>query len=285
MKFIKQARTGSASSGPLWFPLNTTSSLAVKGSIGATLDDGGGGIEGGGGLGGGGDVTPNAVNWTDMASNEGTGEVGYSSVQITGIDTDITLNVSSVTGGGLYYKISDSQVTGIIINLNTEGYTAIPSAGGNIGPVANNKWVTIANAMGNSMGHNTTVTVRNVTDNNAVLDSFVVTFIAGGGCLLTTAVVEYFGLADDGPELTAMRALRSHYAGVEGYAAIIQEYYASSPGIIAAIQAAEAEDAEYTALLQVIQDIKDHVADGQWQQAHDIYMNAYTDLKLRYSGA
>jgi len=38
MKFIKQAKTGSASSGPLWFPLNTTSSLAVKGSIGATLD-------------------------------------------------------------------------------------------------------------------------------------------------------------------------------------------------------------------------------------------------------
>lgn len=125
------------------------------------------------------DVTPNAVNWSDITYNQNSAEVGYSSQQITGINTDITLSASSVSGGGLYYKISDTQQTGIISNLTSQGYVAIPSAGGNLAPVSNNKWVTFANAMGNEMGSGTTITIRNGTDGNAVVDTFVMTFIAG----------------------------------------------------------------------------------------------------------
>lgn len=232
---------------------------------------------------GGGDATPNAVNWSDIVSNENTGEVGYSSKQITGIDTNITLSASSVSGGGLYYKISDTQVTGVIINLINEGYVAIPSGGGNLAAVSNNKWVTFANAMGSSQGSGTTITIRNVTDENAVVDTFVMTFIAGG-CFLTTTIVDYFGLADDGPELTAMRSLREHYQDEEGYGAILYEYRQVSPQIISAIQEANAESTEYNYIYNTVLAVKGHVDLGEWQQAHDLYMAMYADLKARYLG-
>lgn len=57
-----------------------------------------------------------------------------------------------------------------------------------------------------------------------------------GGCLLTTAVVERRGEADDGPTLTALREFRDGYmmATPEGRR-LVADYYRTAPGIVAAI--------------------------------------------------
>lgn len=229
------------------------------------------------GGGGGSDVTPNAVNWSDMTYNDGTGEIGFSSKQITGINADITLGASAISNGGLYYKISDTEVTQV---TSLTGYTAISSGGGNTAAVSNNKWVTFAYA---GTANATTVTIRNVTDGNAVLDTFQVFFIEGG-CLLTSAMVGHFGLSDDCRELTAMRSLRDHYALIPEYAAVIEDYYRQSPNIIAAITTSGAQDAEYGAIRTAVNQIESKVDAGDWQAAHDIYMAVFEGLKEKYLG-
>ena len=61
---------------------------------------------------------------------------------------------------------------------------------------------------------------------------------AGGGCFLTTAIVERRGEADDGPTLTALRAFRDGWLTTrpEG-PALIRQYYDTAPAIVAAIPA------------------------------------------------
>ena len=58
----------------------------------------------------------------------------------------------------------------------------------------------------------------------------------GGGCFLTTAVVERRGEADDGPTLTALRAFRDGYMmQTPKRRALVSEYYEIAPRIAAAI--------------------------------------------------
>ena len=58
----------------------------------------------------------------------------------------------------------------------------------------------------------------------------------GGGCFLTTAVVELRGEADGGPTLTALRAFRDGYmTRTAERRALVAEYYAIAPKIVAAI--------------------------------------------------
>ena len=59
-----------------------------------------------------------------------------------------------------------------------------------------------------------------------------------GGCFLTTAVTESRGEADGGPALTALRAFRDGYmTRTAGRRALVVEYYAIAPRIVAAIPA------------------------------------------------
>jgi hypothetical protein len=126
-----------------------------------------------------------------------------------------------------------------------------------------------------------TITVTNVTDSSTVLDTFTCDYDPGG-CFLTTAMVGHYGLADDGPELTAMRSLRAYYIDTPGPAAIIAEYLQTSPQIIAAIAAANADAVEYEYVRDTVLAVKAHVDLGEWQQAWDTYLAMYNDLKTRY---
>lgn len=59
-----------------------------------------------------------------------------------------------------------------------------------------------------------------------------------GGCFLTTAVVERRGEADDGPTLTTLREFRDCYMLTDPErVAMVAEYYAAAPKIVAAIPA------------------------------------------------
>jgi len=59
-----------------------------------------------------------------------------------------------------------------------------------------------------------------------------------GGCFLTTAIVERRGEADDGRTLTALREFRDRYMlAAPERVAMVAEYYAAAPKIVAAIPA------------------------------------------------
>ena len=127
-----------------------------------------------------------------------------------------------------------------------------------------------------------TVEVRNASFTGTLIDTHVVEFT--GECFLTTAVVNYMGLLDDGPELTAMRSLREYYKDMSGYQEIIQEYYQKSPAIISAINSLTDSSIEYNYIYNTVLAVMNHVNAEQWQQAHDLYLAMYNDLKKRYLG-
>lgn len=63
---------------------------------------------------------------------------------------------------------------------------------------------------------------------------------SGSGCFLTTACVEYKGLADDCEELTKLRAFRDNYLKTtEEGKAVVEEYYRVAPQIVEKVNASE----------------------------------------------
>jgi hypothetical protein len=124
------------------------------------------------------------------------------------------------------------------------------------------------------------VTIRNATFAGTVIDQHYVT--KSSSCVLTTAVVQYMGGLDNGPELTAMRMLREHYLPIQGYAEEIQDYYTNSPLIVNAINNSPDKDAIYLEIYAVVKACESFVMNGQWEQAHDQYMTMYLSLKGRF---
>lgn len=128
------------------------------------------------------------------------------------------------------------------------------------------------------------VDIRNAT---SVPESFTGTLInryniSKTGCFLTTAVVRHMGGLDNGPELTAMRMLRDHYSSVEGYAEEIQDYYTYSALIVNAINNSSDKEAIYLEIYATVKACESFVMAGQWEQAHDLYMIMYLDLKTKF---
>jgi hypothetical protein len=239
---------------------------------------------------GGGDVTPDPVNWTDIQYEEDGFCPGgcweYTAQQITGISSPITLSIGwtgspTFPGDAPYFKVYSSTPdlgTAIYYPPSYLGYTL--STNGQTFSVQPDYWVVFSTETYDDPP--LTVTIRNVTDGNSVLDTYNQEFYSA--CLLSTVVIEYYNLQDDGPELTAMRQLREYYIGVPGYAEIIQEYYQTSPSIISAIDALADPSVEYTYIYNTVVAVMNHVNAEEWQQAHDLYMAMYNDLKDRYLG-
>ena len=226
------------------------------------------------------DMIPAAVNWTDMTSFiDQFDDVGseYTTAQITGIKGNIIITANwTVNGGadfGLHYKVTSN-------NAIPTGMLPLTYSGAPIS-ISNNEWLHFRYG---STTTGVTVTMRNASDSNTILDTFVCDHDPSeyNPCLLTTTIVGYFGLSDNGPELTAMRVLRDHYAEVGGYTEIIQDYYTNSPRIIEAIVATNSESVEYSYIHNTVLAVKQHIDLGELQQAHDLYMVMYNDLKTKY---
>ena len=115
------------------------------------------------GGGGGGGVTPNAVNWNDVAN-------GSTNTQtITGINTAINLTISFtgyVSGSFNVYK-NDSETS-----LADEGTPFTLS-------VSNNDEIYFSGSPGEDQ--TISVTVTNASDGNTVLDTFTISAGGGGG--------------------------------------------------------------------------------------------------------
>ena len=115
---------------------------------------------------GGGDVTPNAVNWANV-----TGEysnVTTSMLQITGITTSITLKVS-------FTGIQQNQKYSVQSSASFGTGTAIANDG--TFTVSNNQYVGFRADCGGACAETkvSTWTITNVSDGNAVLDTFTIT--------------------------------------------------------------------------------------------------------------
>jgi len=221
--------------------------------------------------GGGGDVTPNEVNWGFPY-----GETISTSamLQITGIDSTITVRVA-FTGGQINQKYSVQSTASF----------------GTGTAIANNGTFTISNNQYLGFSSETTAgsqstfwTITNVSDGNAVIDTFQSTAFSGGEqeCFLTTAVVNYMGGLDNGPELTAMRMLREHYRSTQSYAEKIQDYYTYSPLIVNSINNSIDKDAIYLEIYATVKACESFVTNSQWEQAWDQYMTMYLNLKGRF---
>jgi hypothetical protein len=123
--------------------------------------------------GGGADVTPNAVNWADVYYNGMSGSWLCSERQITGIDTTITLKITSTTADGCYVFVSNTA--GAIVS-GDDSTQSDPSFLGmtfldpnDTFTVSNNQYVTFTHS---GASFNSVITVANQSDGAAVLDTF-----------------------------------------------------------------------------------------------------------------
>ena len=112
-----------------------------------------------------------------------------------------------------------------------------------------------------------------------LIDSFTGTY---SGCYLTTATVQYKGLLDDGPELTAMRALREHYRGDTYYDNLIVEYYQNAGAIIQGIDNSVDPSVDYEFIYQSVLKVKNYVDQSMWEEAKEEYLSTYFILKNKY---
>ena len=105
----------------------------------------------------------------------------------------------------------------------------------------------------------------------------------GGGCFLTTAVTEQRGEADDGPTLSVLRAFRDGYmTRTAERRALVAEYYALAPRIVAAIPAGHADWNWIAARIDSAVAAIEAGADGE---AFRIYVAMVRRLKERWIAA
>lgn len=132
------------------------------------------------------DITPNGLNWSDITFDPTTNPSitrQYTTQQITGINTPIELSISSSSAevSTLWYRVSPAapptfSSSLVLFDNNAQGFVRwVP--GVNI-TVGNGSYITFT-ANGPSLGLSTTVfEVRNVSDNNTILDSFTATTLS-----------------------------------------------------------------------------------------------------------
>jgi len=106
---------------------------------------------------------------------------------------------------------------------------------------------------------------------------------ASGGCFLTTAVAEHRGEPDDGPTLTLLRGFRDGYMmRTPERRALVEEYYAIAPKLVAAIPADHGEWERIAAAVDLATDAIDL---GVEDKAFGIYVALVRRLKEDWGAA
>ena len=105
---------------------------------------------------------------------------------------------------------------------------------------------------------------------------------SGGGCFMTTACCEYYGLPDDCRELTMMRRLRDNYMRYtdEGRKAI-DEYYRTAPAVIDKINASSEQERKeiYEYIYSCITKCASFVEADDTETAERSYQQMFTNVK------
>ncbi len=102
-------------------------------------------------------------------------------------------------------------------------------------------------------------------------------------CFLTTACVNYAGLADDCHELTTLRAFRDGYvASLAHGPAKLAEYYEVAPVLVQKIEQGENRDAELADIFIMVARAVQLIEHGNYVAAFTCYETMFTNLKARY---
>lgn len=122
-----------------------------------------------------GDIIPDSVNWSDIKHYFGFGPIEFTSKQITGINSNISLKINLASSDPLlYYKVTNNEITSVNPKSTpiSDGYTQITD-NNLISNIANNQWITFRTYVLEAESYGpTTVTVKNNSDNDSVLDTF-----------------------------------------------------------------------------------------------------------------
>jgi predicted ribosomally synthesized peptide with nif11-like leader len=108
--------------------------------------------------------------------------------------------------------------------------------------------------------------------------------LVSGGCILTTACIRARGLPDNCRELTTLRAFRDDYLKREPAGqAIVADYYATAPRIIAAINQDPLGPLVYADLYdRLVVRAVELIQAGHHQEALTYGLGIYGELKQRY---
>jgi len=102
-------------------------------------------------------------------------------------------------------------------------------------------------------------------------------------CLLTTACVRYMGLPDHCRELAVLRELRDTFlASTETGRALVDEYYALAPHLVAAIDASPAAPRTYEAIYAIVGRCVEAASANQPDRAVELYRGMVQALSDQY---
>lgn len=106
----------------------------------------------------------------------------------------------------------------------------------------------------------------------------------GGGCFITTACVEYKGLADDCAELQTLRKYRDVLVQEdEDFREKVLEYYRKAPLIIQEIEKSSEREMVYDSLYKnMVQPCVSLLEKGKVDEAKLLYLNYYGCLAEKY---
>ena len=242
-----------------------------------------------GGGGGGTPFVPGDFNFTDANSFPYTSNTvtftksgtlyiyGTSDGQIDWGAEPVVLNQTELT---VYSQAADAitykqTVNGIKALIEVGPYLVVDV---NVGDTM---YFNVGNSGGAASSATITFSINNFSNNGGtVIDTFTATY--SGGCYLTTATVQYKGLLDDGPELTAMRQLREYYRGDVYYDNLIVEYYQNAGAIIQGIDNSVDPSVDYEFIYQSVLKVKNYVDQSMWEEAKEEYITTYFVLKNKY---
>lgn len=183
-------------------------------------------------------------------------------------------NSPSVPRACTLYLETVSQNSNIVRTVNINGSTTSAttfnmSAGD-----------TIQISLRNNSSSAYTVTLRlRLNDSNGAEVGYINHSCRGtstSSCYLTSAMVEYFNLEDDGVELTALRLLRAERG--EFYKAMLLNYYSDSEHIIRFIEDNKRYDL-YDEIRAEVDKIVEYVANEYWAVAEQTYLHLYLHMK------
>ena len=106
---------------------------------------------------------------------------------------------------------------------------------------------------------------------------------ANGGCFLSTACVEYKGLADDCYELTTLREFRDNYLlGFEEGKLDVEEYYRIAPKIVSLISLSPCADMIFEDIYNMMLLCVECIENGRYEEAHSLYKDFVMKLKEKF---
>jgi hypothetical protein len=234
--------------------------------------------------GGGGNVTPGSVNWSNIKYDAIEDIYTINVQQITLIDSPITLSITFAAAQMIiYYRIdtaTPSWTNGGSYGGSVSGFTQLFN--GDTLTINNNEYLSFFCEPDLPINASTTVTITNTSDGNAVLDQFGASIerFVDAPCYLTTAMVDYYGYDDDGPELNALRQLRETKG--EEYKEVLVNYQENSSIIIDKINFNANPEYWYNYIREEVLKVVELVEVNNFDEAAIVYVNLYENLKVQF---